>query len=73
MYLVFLCKVVTIINLTSFPLNDHDGKIMKQSMQKCPALYKNSPCLRKFIKIGERDYHVICGHEEKEIIVPQSS
>ena len=61
-----ICAVAIMINLTTFAWNEHDAKIMKQQLVECPKRYKNSPCLSKFIKTGERDYRVLCAHPVDE-------
>jgi len=56
-----ICAAVVFINLTSFPINEHDKKTLESAKQHCPKVYKNSPCLKKFVKVGKQDYRALCG------------
>ncbi len=62
-----VCSVTILINLTTFDWNDHDKKVQKRAVQVCSTdvRYKESPCLKKFVKVGERDYYAICGGSTK--------
>lgn len=55
------CVIVLVINLTSLPFNQEDTKHLKLAVQRCHRLYNDAPCLKKFIKKGEREYQAICG------------
>ncbi len=38
---------------------------LSQAKERCPVLYKHSPCVKLFQKTGEQQYRVICGPEDK--------
>jgi len=61
-----ICTSALIINLTSFVWNLHDMSILLQSTQECAVRYENSPCLSRFIKVGERDYHIMCKEADRD-------
>lgn len=45
-----------------------DIKVFERAIQRCGELYKNSPCVKKIIKLGRRDntrYRVICGGDNE--------
>lgn len=50
-------------NQTKFPWNENDRWNFDTALPKCKKLYPNSPCIKKFIKRGERDYRVVCSKE----------
>ena len=60
-----ICAVTILINLTSYAWNDHDMKTLERTKEQCGIIYKNSPCVSKFIKYGEKDYRVICSQEKQ--------
>jgi hypothetical protein len=62
--LALSCAKPQMINRTSYPWNENDQWNVEQAKQKCPKIYKNSPCLTKFIKSGKQDYKAICGKEK---------
>jgi hypothetical protein len=37
-----------------------DYQNLNIAIKRCPELYPNSPCLKRFIKKGERNYWAIC-------------
>lgn len=58
-----LCLATILINLTSFPWNSHDKETLERARQTCKTdiRYADTPCLKRFVKTGERDYRAICG------------
>lgn len=62
-----LCPLVIIINLTIFPINDRDRKILSDSKIRCTEKYNGrSDCVKKFIKTGKHSYQIVCGAPEDE-------
>lgn len=58
----FLCSMALMENKTAFPWNDYDLEMKKQAMRRCAELHApRSPCVKRFIKFGERDYNFVCG------------
>lgn len=68
---VFLsCAPTQKINNSKQPWNFHDDELLKSAQKRCKILYKNSPCLSKFIKVEFREidppyekeisYHAYC-------------
>lgn len=55
------CPAPITDNVSGFPWNDRDTKILEITKTRCAVKYKRSPCLIKFQKYGESDYRVICG------------
>jgi hypothetical protein len=65
-YLMFMasftaCPATEIINKTFIPINQFDMRQLSRAQLRCRQLYKKSPCLKIFTKIGEQDYTAICG------------
>jgi hypothetical protein len=42
-------------------MTEVDLKNLRIAQKRCPRLYKNSPCLRIFMKLGFQDYRALCG------------
>ena len=61
-----ICAATILINMTNLPWNDHDKKIEKSAVHRCgtDVRYKDTPCLKKFVKKGERNYYAICGRSK---------
>ena len=59
--LALSCPIPLQWNKTKFPWNEHDKTTMKYCQKRCGSIYKDAPCLKKFIKFGKQDYHCICG------------
>jgi uncharacterized protein (DUF1778 family) len=57
------CAQPIMENRTQFPWNENDYWNLETALPKCQKLYPKSPCIKKFIKLGERDYRVICSKE----------
>lgn len=62
-----LCAVTIILNLTTFEWNDFDSKTLRRAKHVCATneRYADTPCLKEFRKVGERDYQAICSEEKK--------
>lgn len=56
------CPSMNIINKTKV-WNVIDKEVLSIAIKRCGELYKNSPCLKKFIKVEENVYRVICSKE----------
>lgn len=39
----------------------HDDEVLKRAKTRCPSIYKDLPCLKKFEKVKNNTYHAICG------------
>jgi hypothetical protein len=63
-----MCIFTMMINLTTFPWNAHDIKTKERVKERCATdpLYKDTPCLARFIKKGKLNYHAICGPKKEE-------
>ena len=57
------CYNPKIENKTPYPWNADDQSCLQTAMNNCKKLYPKSPCLKTFIKTGERDYRAICAKE----------
>lgn len=58
------CPETKMQNVSGFPWNEEDRKVLAQTKKRCGELYDDSPCVKLFRKWGERDYSVICGAEK---------
>ena len=56
-----VCPAYVINDHTDEPWNDMDRWNLSLAIKRCPVLYKNSPCLVKFIKFATNSYGAICG------------
>jgi len=56
-----MCPMPNFENRTNFPWNKFDEKTLIRAQVRCGELYRNSPCVKKFVKTGERDYRALCG------------
>lgn len=54
------CAKPIMENRTPFPWNENDRWNLDMALPKCKQLYPKSPCIKKFTKVGERDYRVVC-------------
>lgn len=58
----YLCASPILKNTTTYAWNAHDDEMTKLAQKRCGEIFKDrSPCLKEFVKIGERDYRAICG------------
>lgn len=55
------CALAILINLTQHPFNNTDLKHIVTAKSRCGQIYKDSPCLKKFIKREKKVYWAICG------------
>ena len=60
--LLFNCSEPVIENHTD-KWTGLDQQNYEQAIKRCPELYKDSPCLKVFIKKEDRVYNAICGGE----------
>jgi hypothetical protein len=61
------CHGEIIINDTNFPINDHDIKMIEFNGQRCgKGMYVDTPCVSYVRKVGEKDYHLVCGVKQYE-------
>jgi hypothetical protein len=63
-FLALACGPTTMIGFNG-PLNEVDKASLAQAKVRCGELYKESPCVKLFQKMGEREYRVMCGAAEK--------
>lgn len=64
--LIYGCQMVLMINLSNLPWNDHDTQIEKQAEIRCTQIYKDSPCLTRFVKTGNGAYQALCGKRSRK-------
>lgn len=62
--LVMACVAPIILNQSGTDWNDHDNKILEKYRTRCGKVFKDSPCLKTFIKKEEQVYWVICGYDK---------
>ena len=55
------CPQTVLDNRSDEPINDMDRWNLSIATKRCKELYKNSPCLVKFIKFAPTAYGAICG------------
>lgn len=61
-----MCAAVIIINLTVFPWNTNDEKVLESARRVCKVQYgPRSPCVKKIIKQKAQDYRVMCGQAQE--------
>ena len=53
------CLLISIINFTNV-WNKIDQQNLDQAKKRCKVLYKNSPCLKEFIKVRKQVYRATC-------------
>lgn len=58
---LLVCKALILINSSNLPWIPHDFEVSGNASKRCGEIYKNSPCLVKFSKIGYNRYLAICG------------
>lgn len=63
-FLTLNCPETKIINKTKAWI-EHDSRILRVATKRCPELYKDSPCLKYFMKMREREYRAICGRPQE--------
>lgn len=55
------CILPILINISNIPWNQRDYSELDRAKSRCAELYSDAPCLKKFIKVRELTYRVICG------------
>jgi hypothetical protein len=60
-----LCTLTIIINLTSRPIDSFDKQTMVYCKKRCPQIFSDAPCLKRFVVKEDRVYNCICGGIEK--------
>lgn len=62
-----MCIATIIVNDSSLEWNKHDSKMLKYSKNVCATRkrYEDTPCLKKFIKKGKKNYWAICGAKSR--------
>lgn len=55
------CAAPIMINKTDKEWNEQDYNHLAIAKKRCGQIYKNSACVKKFIKRTETDYSVVCG------------
>jgi hypothetical protein len=64
LYGIIFCSFTELINQTKDPWNDFDMQILHKAEKRCPELYPDAPCVKKFYKRPEQSYWVVCGASE---------
>jgi hypothetical protein len=57
------CPNTSMVNKTKYKWNKRDYEVLEQVKGRCKVHYPNSKCVKRFYKIGEHDYSVLCGKE----------
>jgi len=55
------CPDTIFENRSKFNWNKEDWKVYKIATKRCGELYKESQCVKRFIKKTDMDYSVVCG------------
>lgn len=55
-----ICVAIVIINLSTLPWNKHDQEVLDRNKNFCELRLPHAPCISKFIKKGENNYHIWC-------------
>lgn len=64
---MILATCITMVyNTTYLPWTKEDQENLQFNRGRCVQLYADAPCLKKFIKKGERHYWAICGEVSNE-------
>ena len=59
---VMTCSTPIFINDTTYEFNKHDKTMYERNSKRCgKGRYSDTPCVKYFKKVGERDYHLVCG------------
>lgn len=58
-----ICIAVILINQTP-NWTKFDQVTLERAKTRCGYYYKNSPCLKRFIKVKELQYRAICGKKQ---------
>lgn len=56
-----ICVATMVVNLSNEPINKIDIQSMNHAKKRCPKIYPNNPCLKKFTKVEKLVYRAICG------------
>jgi hypothetical protein len=62
-FVAMSCPQVIMINRTNFEWNEHDRVTKATCSRRCPELYPEAPCLKRFIKLDKQDYYCGCGEK----------
>jgi hypothetical protein len=55
------CATPMFFNDTEFVFNKHDKVMYERNSTRCgKGGYSDTPCVKYFKKVGERDYHLVC-------------
>lgn len=57
-------QVLILVSPGVKPMNDFDYAQIPTAMDRCVVHFPQSPCLKKFTKVGEREYEARCGKEK---------
>ena len=53
------CSEPEIVNYTK-EWNQFDQDTLNRAKRRCGQIYKDAPCIKVFMKLAEKNYHVIC-------------
>ena len=59
--MMLACVATVLVNVSSEPWKPRDDESLAQARGRCTQLYKDSPCLVKFVKVEPGIYRAICG------------
>lgn len=63
LYTFLSCPAILMVNKSEEPWNNKDYDTKKRAMQRCGEIYKDSPCLKVFVKTEPQSYWAICGEQ----------
>ena len=63
-----ICLATILTNLSGLDWNTHDLKMKEYAKNVCSTReqYKDTPCLKEFIKTGKRSYQAICSTQTQK-------
>lgn len=61
------CAVTLLVNVSTISINQQDLRSFARAAKTCGSnkRYKESPCLKKFIKREQGTYWAICGEKQE--------
>ena len=60
------CPNTKVLNISKEPFNKRDRENLSFSKKRCKKIFKDSPCLLKFMKKSELNYWACCGKPDSD-------
>lgn len=60
----YACAITVMVNLTPLPWDARDLEVKDIAAKRCGELFPQSPCLKRFTKLREQGYNVICASKQ---------